>query len=343
MKLSQRKNEILLAIVEDYIKDASPITSGGVKGRHLPNISSATLRTELNALEAMGYLKQLHTSGGRIPTTEGYRYYVESLFATLKIENLKLDKVKNVLNEKTRSINEIISELAKIISEITNSSTVIMMNGYDNLVIEEVKIISLIDSSALILIRTKNGFINNTIHTSANQKSCDDASKLLTKRFANKTIGYMIENISEVGNAINKEIREYKELVDCFISGLKELVNNKVVGIKQTGAVKLLESGEEATVLGVKKVIDILEDEEQLELVLRTEEKDVTCKFADEQDKYSGLAVVKAPLIISGKNVGAVGVLGPQRMDYMLIASAIKYLTSELENLDKLEDKNGKK
>ena len=82
MKLSQRKNDILLAIVEDYIKEASPITSGVVKDRHLPNISSATLRTELNALEAMGFLRQLHTSGGRVPTTEGYRYYVESLFSS---------------------------------------------------------------------------------------------------------------------------------------------------------------------------------------------------------------------------------------------------------------------
>ena len=68
MKLSQRKNDILIATIEDYIKDASPITSGLVKEKHLPNISSATLRNELNALEAMGFLKQLHTSGGRIPT-----------------------------------------------------------------------------------------------------------------------------------------------------------------------------------------------------------------------------------------------------------------------------------
>jgi heat-inducible transcriptional repressor len=343
LKLSQRKNDILLAIVEDYIKDASPITSGGVKDRHLPNISSATLRMELNALEAMGFLKQLHTSGGRVPTTEGYRYYVESLFAKLKVDNLKLNKVKEVLNEKSKSINEIISELVKIISEITNSSTVIMMNGYDNLIIEEIKIIPLIDSNALLLIRTKNGFVNNSIKTSASQKACDDASRLLTKKFADKTIGFMIQNITEVENAINKEIKEYKNLVDCLISGLKELSNNKVVGIKQTGAVKLLESGEEATVKGAKNVIDILEDEDQLEMILKTEENDITCKFANEEDKYSGLAVVKAPLIVGGKNVGTVGVLGPQRMDYMLIASAIKYLTNELENIDKLEDKNGKK
>lgn len=340
MKLSQRKNEILIAIIEDYIKDASPITSGGVKDRHLPNISSATLRVELNSLEEMGYLKQIHTSGGRIPTTEGYRYYVEYLFSNLKVNNLRLDKVREILNKKTKSVSEIVAELAKIISEVTNSPAVVMMNGYDNLIIEEIKIISLIDKTALILIKTKNGIVNNSIKISASQKECDDAGRLLTNKFANKTIGYMIENINEVQNAINKEVKQYKKLIECLIEGLKEFVNNKILGIKQTGTVKLLESGEDNV---TKKVLNLLEDENGLLSILETEEQDVTCKFADDEDKYSGLAVVKAPLIVRGKNVGAVGVLGPQRMDYKLIASAIEYLTSELENIDKLENKEGNK
>lgn len=352
MKLSQRKNDILLAIVEDYIKEASPITSGVVKDRHLPNISSATLRTELNALEAMGFLRQLHTSGGRVPTTEGYRYYVESLFSKLKIDNLKLDRVSKVLSEKTKSIREIVAELARIISEITNSSTVVMMNEYNNLCIEEVRIVPLIDSSALILIRTKNGFVNNAITTSATQKDCDDAGRLLTKKFTGKTIGYMIDNINEVEEAINNEVKDYKSLVECLICGLKELTQRKAVGIRQSGAGKLLESGKKDSVDGAMKVLNILEDEEELELILKTENKGITCKFADDKEEYSGLAVVKAPLIVSGQNVGTVGVFGPQRMDYLLVASAIKYLTSELENLDRLEsnknnkdegDENGKK
>ena len=136
MKLSERKKEILLATIEDYIKDASPITSNCVKERHLPNISSATLRFELNALEAMGFLKQLHTSGGRIPTTQGYRFYVENLLGDFKFEPSKIDKVGEILSERTKSVNEIVSELANLISEATNYPTVVMMDGYDNLVIE---------------------------------------------------------------------------------------------------------------------------------------------------------------------------------------------------------------
>ena len=76
--LSERKKQILLQSVEDYIQNALPITSKGVQQNCLQDISTATLRNELNALEAMGYLKQLHTSSGRVPTSKAYRLYVKS-------------------------------------------------------------------------------------------------------------------------------------------------------------------------------------------------------------------------------------------------------------------------
>ena len=339
MKLTQRKNDILIATIEDYIKDASPITSNLVKEKHLPNVSSATLRSELNALEAMGFLKQLHTSGGRIPTTEGYRYYVEYLLKDFKIEASKIEKVSEILSERTKSVSEIVSELAKIISEATNYPTVVMMNGYDNFVIEEIKIISLVGDSAIILIGTKNGIINCGIKSSVNQKACDDAARLLTKKFYGQTIGQMIENISLVEKEINREVEDYNLLAQELLEGFKQMASNKTVGVKTYGATKLLESGEQRIISGYKKTLQILEDEKQLEILLETEESDLSFDLKDDEDV--GIAVLKAPLVVSGKHVGTIGVLGPQRMDYSTIASALKFLKNEMENLDKLEDKNG--
>ena len=97
MELSERKQKILCMAVEEYIRDCSPITSGSVKDITSLNCSTATLRNELNALEAMGYLKQLHTSGGRIPTAQGYRYYVERLLGEGNAGEGELDKVKEVI------------------------------------------------------------------------------------------------------------------------------------------------------------------------------------------------------------------------------------------------------
>ena len=106
--LSERKMQILIGAVEDYIASASPITSGAVHKNIISTISPATLRNELNALEAMGYLKQLHTSGGRVPTSKAYRLYVNSLMGEVEIEISSLQKVKIVLEARTTSLNEII-------------------------------------------------------------------------------------------------------------------------------------------------------------------------------------------------------------------------------------------
>ena len=117
MELSPRKKKILCMAVEEYIKDCAPITSGNIKDVTSLDCSTATLRSELNALEAMGFLKQLHTSGGRVPTAQGYRYYVENLLSTTTANNSELDEVKNLISNKTRSLSEIVSGIAKIVSQ----------------------------------------------------------------------------------------------------------------------------------------------------------------------------------------------------------------------------------
>ena len=113
MELSERKIKILNIAVEEFIKDSAPITSSSVKDRTSLDVSTATLRSELNALEAMGFLKQLHTSGGRVPTAQGYRFYVENLLKNIKATNGELEDVRKLIENRTQSLNEIVAGIAK--------------------------------------------------------------------------------------------------------------------------------------------------------------------------------------------------------------------------------------
>ena len=88
---NKRKHDILIVAVDEYIKTAQPVTSGGLNN-HFKEISSATIRNELNALESMGYLKQVHTSGGRVPTALAYKEYVNSLLADDKLDYESIKK-----------------------------------------------------------------------------------------------------------------------------------------------------------------------------------------------------------------------------------------------------------
>ncbi|MDE6583326.1 MAG: hypothetical protein K2K31_01585, partial [Clostridia bacterium] len=217
MELSERKIKILNIAVEEFIKDSAPITSSSVKDRTLLDVSTATLRNELNALEAMGFLKQLHTSGGRIPTAQGYRFYVENILKNIKATNGELEEVRKLIENRTQSLNDIVAGIAKIISKATNYPTVVLVNGIENLVLQEFKIISLLENKCMVLIGTNYGYITNTMDIVATPENCLDASNYLTKYFKGETMGFLMENINQLGKGMSGEIKAFQNIVDSVV------------------------------------------------------------------------------------------------------------------------------
>ncbi len=328
-KLKGRKHELMIAVVEDYINDASPITSGGVQKNHLTSVSTATLRNELSALEAMGLLKQLHTSGGRVPTVLGYKYYVNHLLQGLTLNYDQLDGVKSLLDERSKSLSEIVSGVAKIINRAVKYPTVIYVNGYDKLVVENIKIIPLVGDSALALIQTSSGYLTNALDAKASSEAYEDASKYLTKKFAGKTLGEMMHDMEKLENDMLEEISGFKEILDTLIEGIKKFVEENHLNIRQDKAIDVLD--ESADDEQTKKMMKLLGDQEELERALETSGGELSVEMVDDDEEYSGLAVIKAPLCIDGTPVASIGVFGPQRMDYKGIASALKVITSQLK------------
>ena len=329
MKLSERKHFILCSVIEDYIKDATPITSGAVQDRHIPKVSTATLRNELNALESMGYLKQLHTSSGRIPTAEGYKYYVATLLEDFQVSEDNLQRVQNMLDSETNSLTQILSGIAELISKATNYPTVMIANGYDKLIIEEVKIIPLIDNEALVLFRTHSGIVKNSMQTNASEKVCDDASLFLTRKFAGKTIGEMLE-----GDTLAKslgEIQNFKSLVDGLLESMRKFVSKTNIDIRGESAANLLDENEKRTVKQTKNILNLLQDKEELCNQIDTESGDISVKIGNENENIEGCALITAPIVIKGTPVASIAVIGPDRMDYANIAGALKIVMNELK------------
>lgn len=325
MELSERKIKILNIAVEEFIKDSSPITSGSVKDSTALDVSTATLRQELNALEAMGFLKQLHTSGGRIPTAQGYRFYVENLLKNIKATSGELEEVRKLIENRTQSLNDIVAGIAKIISKATNYPTVVLVNGIENLVLQEFKIIPLLGDKVMVLIGTNYGYITNTMDVSASAENCNDASNYLTKYFKGETMGFMMENIKSLKSGMSGEISAFQSVVDNIVLGLTKLNKQKLLNVQAEGMVDLVdkEKIEEA-----KKVLKTLNDEDELIEVLDGDEKEISAVVAEDDEQKC--SVVKAPIIVGGNKVASIGVFGPQKMDYMGIASALKVLVDEL-------------
>ncbi len=326
MELSERKIKILNIAVEEFIKDSAPITSGSVKDRTALDCSTATLRSELNALEAMGFLKQLHTSGGRVPTAQGYRFYVENMLKNVKATNSELKEVRQLIENRTKNLSEIVSGIAKIISKATNYPTVVLVNGIENLILDEFKIVPLLGEKCMVLIGTNYGYITQQLEISTNAKSCEDASNYLTKYFKGETMGFLMDNIQQFKAGMHGEISAFQSVVDNVVVGLSRLNKQKLLNVQSEGVVDLVDnsSADEA-----KKVLKTLSDENELIEVLDKNEG-ISARIDD--DKCS---VVKAPILVGGKQVASIGVFGPQKMDYLSIASALKVV------IDQLSDEKG--
>ena len=326
MELSSRKRRILIAAVEDYIRDCAPITSGNLKETKDMGCSSATLRAELNALEAMGFLRQLHTSGGRVPTAQGYRFYAENMLKEIKATDHELDSVRALIENRTQSLGEIVSGIAKIVSHATNYPTVVVMNGAENLILKEFKIVPLMDEKIMVLIGTNSGYITQNLDIKATADECNDASNYLTKYFKGESLGYFMNNIDFLSGSMKSEIKAFENIVESLTIGLKKFNEKRHFEVQREGTAKLLE--DQKDIKGAKKVIKLLEDEDELFEVVDGKEDDVTIKVAE--DGSEDCSVVKAPIKVNGEQLAVVGVIGPQRMDYAGIASALKVIVDEL-------------
>lgn len=342
--LSGRKRVILINSIAEYIRSATPITSSMVQEITLKDVSTATLRNELNALEAMGYLKQLHTSSGRVPTSKAYRLYVESMMNEVRFKPGDLDVVDERFNIRANNLSSVIDSVAKTISKVTNYPTIAVMNDLKRLTIEDIQLIPLIDFSCLMLIKTSGGTINNTfgISSAVTKEDCFDSEKILKERYLGSTIADMIESIESTVKDANEVIVKYKEIFESVIGILK-----KASSSFHHGETKLLNQPEYKSVEKAKQIIDIIENEEELQKALEVTSDDMSFSIGQENESEAlrECAVVKAPIKIGDETVGTVGVIGPQRLDYELVAGALSFVINELKQINRLTggDNNGKK
>ncbi|MGD9900995.1 MAG: heat-inducible transcriptional repressor HrcA [Spirochaetales bacterium] len=349
--LSERKLKILRNTIEDYIETAEPITSGAVHDKYLADISTATLRNELNALEAMGYLKQLHTSGGRVPTTKAYRLFVDELMNEAEFDSKSLEIVKQMFAERTNSLEDIVTNIAKTISKATNYPAVVVLNGFDKLTVQSVKIIPVIGSRAVVLITTSTGIINNTIDVTENinEDVCRDASNFLTSHFKGRTIADMILNINTYKREMREDLSDYKNIFNILTNCLIDLSSRNNARLASEGSIKLLNNPEYADIDSAKKVLHVLEDENELKNIFKHKDNYSDISFSigteNEHEDLSSCGVITANYTVNGNNVASIGIIGPQRMNYSKVAAVLKYLVSELTvikqlpmNLNKKDD-----
>ncbi len=334
--LSARKKQILFSAIDNYIKLASPITSLLVQQTEMKDLSTATLRNELNALEAMGYLKQLHTSSGRIPTTKGYRFFVNEIVKNTKYSKLELDTVKQDMFSRTNNLGEIVKSIADAVTSKTNYPAVVVLNGFENLIVMSINIMHLLSGQVLVLIDTNAGVITNTLpaNDKITRQDCESASKIFCDIFKGHNIGYLMQNIDEFSEKIQNAMRSYEEIFKLVLMVLNNYAEDNSSDVSSGGIIKLLDSPEYNDIKKAKNILSVLDDKEQLKGIFDSSEKEGVSVSIGEENKVAELkdcAVIQTPLIIDGNKIATVGVIGPERLDYASVASVLKFISDKLK------------
>lgn len=337
-ELSLRKQKILKAVVDEYIRGAQPVSSGEIKAKYFDDISSATIRSELSTLEDMGYLIKPHTSAGRMPSPMAYKYYVECFIDKRPLRRQDIQKIDASFSAKFNEVEEIVRTAAKVISDITNYTSVIVIKNISKVLIKEIKLVSLDAHTALVIIITDSGIIRDkiiTVKKKLDESFLKDANILINNIFSGKTVGVLKDS----ANSIDKELQEFRELFDSVLQILLAYCENEENRVYMEGESKMLEYPE-ASLESAKNFLSIIDDKSSILDVIGEAAGDIEFSVKIGRDETGGMdkcAIVTARYMINGKEVGQAGVIGPERMDYAKVMSVLSYVGETIDTIIKPE------
>lgn len=331
MKLDDRKKRILASVVEDYVTSAEPVGSKTIADRYNLEYSSATIRNDMKLLEESGYLEQPHVSSGRIPSSKGYRYYVDNLMQSQQLSMLDINYINNSITGYGNT-EDLFEQVADTVSKILNRPTVVTRDNNDK--IESIKILKISEKIILVILMSENGTIKDVVAKltdSLDDNKLNEMSELLNKNLK----GTPLEDLYKVlTSAILNELNAFGDILDKVCSAIKSEVNisNTLVSSNLESILELPEFSdiEKAknfiNMLSTKEAINIVNDKimsNDLGIVIGSENKELLLKDC---------SVVSLDIVQNNKVLGKVSVVSPERLDYSKTISTLKYINKKVKS-----------
>lgn len=331
--LDNRKRKILQAIVEEYIDTSEPVSSGSLVKNEDLNCSSATIRNEMAELEKIGFLEQPHTSAGRIPSEKGYRYYVDELLREDSLSRKEMEMIKDMLETKVNSLEDLTKIATTTLSEITHYTTVAVEPNMSNHTIIDIKFILLGNRVLMAVILTDSGIIRESVikfDEDLNQEQVND----LTYVFKNKLVGKPLEKMDgSIEDYIMSEIETGIEVIKKVIDEINKLLDSSKTYIE--GANKVVDMPEFKKMDMTKDFLNVLTAKDVIADVMNSgiaQDINVFIGSESEKEELKNFSIVTFNHLLDGKDIGTIGIIGPTRMDYSKVISVMKYISKKLND-----------
>lgn len=334
MELSDRKKKILQIVVDDYIETATPVSSRSITEKYLTTISSATVRSELAALVELGYLYQPHTSAGRVPSKAAYKLYVSELMVKEQLTNDDLDYIEKLFIEKTNDVEAIVKNTAKVISELTEYTSLAITSHDMGEVIRNIKLFRFKSDGALLVIVTDNKLLKDNVISIPDDlpdDSLENANNLLGQFFVGKTF----KEVCDSSLVIDDAFKGYKAVFLAVIDALKSYVSAREEVVME-GEDKILAHPEYADVDRIRQFMSVVTKKDKV-FNLLSGNKGVKVNVKIGADGYEEIpedcSLVTATYTANGTEIGTYGVIGPTRMDYKKVVAVLENVGQFLETI----------
>lgn len=335
--LNERKKKILQIIIEDYISSAEPVGSRTIARKYDLGLSPATIRNEMSDLELLGYLEQPHTSAGRIPSAQAYRFYVDALIEPGTLTDNDMALIDGWYNERRRNIDDIFQSTAKILSRMTQNVSMVLTNQQTIANFCYLKFLPLDNQHAILCIVADDGSIDTNvvdIPLGMSPEEMDYLAGKMSKLLEDRNLS----DISvEILQNVHTDVVEDKLIFSSLLQAVRKMTGRRQEQKVFLGGTKqLLNQPEFRDVERVRNLLGILEEEKVLKDLLQGGEDSGLKVTIGSENKFTGIqdcSMVQATYRLNGQIVGTMAVLGPTRMEYGKVISVMDYLHKYLKTI----------
>ena len=334
MRMDERKEDILKAIILDYIATADPVGSRTIVKKYGLGVSPATVRNEMSDLEEMGFLEQPHTSAGRIPSQAGYRYYVDCLMRKEPISQEGREYIRTTLLSQIRETETLMQVISRVLSQLTNYTALVLTPFFGKNILRHIQLIATHPGKAVLVIVLDNGHVEHRLVDVPEQLKEEELS-VISALLNEHLQGLTLEQWRpQVLKSIYRVLADQKKFLNHVIEQIEESLTVEYdQKVYLGGTLNILNQPEFKQIEKVKPLFELLEEEKSVREVLAPAgEGHVQVKIGTENrhESMKDCSLITATYSLNGKVIGTLGVLGPTRMEYSKAIGVVEFLTYAL-------------
>lgn len=331
--LTDRQLLVLKVIVDDFIETAQPVGSRNIAKKENVSFSPATIRNEMADLEDLGYLEKTHSSSGRIPSEKGYRYYVDHIMSPLQLSKHEVNQIQQSFSERMMELERVMQNSAHILSELTRYTTLVLGPQVYETKLKQLQIVPLNNQSAIAILITDKGHVEHrsfAIPNDLEQSDLERTVNILNEKLSGVPIIYLDRLIeTEVKGLLKKYTNDFQKSYQLLNQAL---FTEQPTNLYVSGKTKILSQPEFSDVDKIRSLFDIMESEEQIAPVLKSEDEGLHIYIGQENkiEEMNSCTLITTTYSLGDNQVGTIALLGPTRMDYAKAVSILDLWSGQM-------------